>query len=324
MKVLVTGGTGFLGSHLIDRLLGDPGTEVHALVRNPARTRWLPAGDRLRILEGDLSRVPKLPDGLSVVFHLAGLTKATRSSDYYTVNEAGTASLFRALAAGRGSPKVVHLSSLAAAGPSSPGRPAREEDPPRPVSPYGMSKLAAEREALAHKDRFPLALLRVAAVYGPRDEDFLDFFRIIRRGVLPLYGRRPKTLSLCYAADVVEAVLSAAEAPLATGEVLNIAHPRPASWRELGETAGRLLGRKLLRVRIPAWGAFLASAASTAAAGLLGRPAALNLSKFKDMQPDHWEADVTKARRVLGFEARVSLEDGFRETLDWYVARGLL
>jgi dihydroflavonol-4-reductase len=324
MKVLVTGGTGFLGSHLIDRLLEDPDTEVHALVRNPAKTRWLPAGGRLRLLEGDLRRLPELPDGLSAVYHLAGLTKATRTSDYYTVNEAGTASLFRALAAGAGSPRVIHLSSLAAAGPSSPGRPVREEDPPRPVSPYGMSKLAAEREALAHKDRFPLAVLRVAAVYGPRDEDFLDFFRVIRRGVLPLYGRRPKTLSLCHAGDVVEAVLRAAKAPLATGEVLNIAHPRPASWEELGETAGRLLGRKLVRVRIPAWGAFLASAASTAVARFRRRPTALNLSKYKDMQPDHWEADVTRARLLLGFEARIPLEDGFRETLDWYVAHGLL
>jgi len=324
MKVLVTGGTGFLGSHLIDRLLEDPATEVHALVRNPAKTRWLPGGVRLRILEGDLHRVPTLPDGLSVVFHAAGLTKATRSSDYYTVNEGGTASLFRALAAGAASPRVVHLSSLAAAGPSSPGRPVKEDDPPRPVSPYGLSKLAAEREALAHKDRFPLAVLRVAAVYGPRDEDFLDFFRVIRRGVLPLYGRRPKTLSLCYAGDVVEAVLLAARAALPSGEVLNIAHPKPASWEELGETAGRLLGRKLVRVRVPSWAAFLASAASTAVAGLRRRPAALNLSKYKDMQPDHWEADVARARRVLGFEARVSLEDGFRETLDWYVANGLL
>lgn len=324
MKVLVTGGTGFLGSHLIDRLLEDPDTEVHALVRDPGRTRWLPAGNRLRILEGDLSHVPKLPDGLSVVFHLAGLTKATRSSDYYTVNEAGTASLFRALAAGAASPKVIHLSSLAAAGPSAPGRPAREADPPRPISPYGVSKLAAEREALAYKDRFPLVVLRVAASFGPRDEDFLDFFRFIRRGILPLYGRRPKTLSLCYAGDAVEAVLLAARAPLASGEVLNIAHPHPASWQELGETAGRLLGRKFVRVHIPAWGAFMVCAASSAAAGLLSRPAALNLSKYKDMQPDHWEADVSKARRALGFEARVSLEDGFRETLDWYVARGLL
>lgn len=324
MKVLVTGGTGFLGSHLIDRLLEDPDTEVYALVRNPAKARRLEGRDRLRLLRGDLSSVPTLPPGLSVVFHLAGLTKACKPSEYYTVNQVGTASLFRALAAEGGSPRVVHLSSLAAAGPSSPGRPVREDDEPRPVSPYGRSKLAAEREALAFKDRFPLVILRVAAVYGPRDEDFLEFFRWIRKGFLPAYGRREKTLSLCAARDVVQAIILAGAAAVRSGEIINVAAPVPATWDEVGKTAARLLGRKLVRLRIPAWAAFTVAAASSAAGRVRGRPTALNLSKFKDMRPDHWEADVRKARELLGFEARMSLEEGLRETIDWYIRNGLL
>ena len=324
MKVLVTGGTGFLGSHLIDRLLEDPGTEVYALVRNPAKARRFEGRDRLRLLTGDLSNLPKLPPGLSVVFHLAGLTKASKPSDYYTVNQAGTASLFHALAAEGGSPRVVLLSSLAAAGPSSPGRPVREDDEPRPVSPYGRSKLAGEREALAFKDRFPLVILRVGAVYGPRDEDFLEFFRWIRKGILPAYGRRRKTVSLCAARDVARAITLAAAAGLRSGEIFNIAAPNPASWDEVGEAAARILGRKLVRVRVPAWAAFTVAAASTGIGRVRGKPAALNLSKFKDMRPDNWEADVRKARELLGFEAGLSLEEGLRETIDWYVRNGLL
>jgi dihydroflavonol-4-reductase len=327
MKVLVTGGTGFLGGHLIDRLLEDPDTEVYALVRNPAKIRRLEGRERWHLLKGDLSSVPKLPSGLSVVFHLAGMTKACKPSEYYTVNQAGTASFFRALAAEGtegGSPRVIHLSSLAAAGPSSPGRPVREDDPPRPVSPYGRSKLAGESEALAFKDRFPLVVLRVGAVYGPRDEDFLEFFRWIRKGVLPAYGRRKKTVSLCAARDVVQAMILAAKAEVLSGEIFNIAAPKPATWDEVGKEAARVLGRKLIRVRIPAWAAFTVAAASTGIGRLRHRPTALNLSKFKDMRPDHWEADVTKAREILGFEARISLEEGLRETLDWYVRNGLL
>jgi len=324
MKVLITGGTGFLGSHLVDRLLEDPDTEVHALVRNPSKTRWLEASGRVRILQGTLSNVPPLPAGLSVVYHLAGLTKACKSSDYYTANQAGTANLFCALARADGSPRVVHISSLAAAGPSSAGRPVREDDPPQPVSPYGLSKLLAEGEALAWKDRFPVVILRAAAVYGPRDEDFLKFFSWIRKGILPLYGRRKKTISLCSARDAVRAALAAARADVRSGELFNIAHAQPATWEETGEVAARILGLKPIRVRIPAWVVFLGCAASGGLGRLRGRPAALNLGKYKEMKPEAWEADVRRAREILGFEAQVSLEDGLREAIDWYVRNGLL
>jgi len=324
MKVLITGGTGFVGSHLIDRLLKDPDTEIHALVRNPAKARRFEGKPRVRLLEGDLHALPGLPSGLSVVFHLAGLTKTNKPKQYYTVNEAGTASLFRALARSGGSPRVVYASSLAAEGPSAPGRPSREDDPPRPVSPYGVSKLGGEREALAFKDRFPLTILRVCAVYGPGDEDFLEFFRCLRKGFLPLYGRRQKSLSLCHVRDVARAFHLAATAQTGSGEIFNIAAPRPVTWDEMGEAAARILGRKVVRVRIPAWAAFVACAAADAAGRLRGRATALNLGKFRDMKPDNWVADVRKARQVLGFEAGISLEDGLRETLDWYVQNGLL
>ncbi|TFG58147.1 MAG: NAD-dependent epimerase/dehydratase family protein, partial [Candidatus Aminicenantes bacterium] len=97
MRVLVTGGTGFLGSHLVDRLLEEPGTEVYCLVRNPSKLRWLQGNKRIRLLAGDLQNLPSLPTGLGGVFHLAGLTKTLKASEYYTVNREGTANLLRAL-----------------------------------------------------------------------------------------------------------------------------------------------------------------------------------------------------------------------------------
>jgi len=324
MKVLVTGSTGFLGSHLVDRLLENPDTEVYVLVRNPARPGLLKVRNRVILLEGNLLDIPQLPAGLSTVYHLAGVTKASKSSDYYSGNRDGTASLFRALARGDASPRVIHVSSLAAAGPSLPGRPGREDDPPRPVSLYGRSKLAGEAEALTWSSRFPVVILRPAAVYGPRDRDFLKFFRLIRRGILPLYGRGSKSLSLCSVQDAVRAVLTAAGADVPSGEVFNVAHPRPATWEELGKAVAGILGRSAVCVHIPPWGAFLAGALSGGIGRLRGRPTALNLSKYQEMRPAAWEADVRKARDILGFEARVALEDGLRETLDWYVRNDLL
>lgn len=324
MKVLVTGGTGFLGSHLVERLLEDPGKEVYALVRDPSRLRWLEGLDRVRVLEGDLQTVPALPAGLSHVFHLAGLTKTLRSRDYYTVNQKGTASLLRALEGQDGLRRVVLLSSIAACGPSSPRGPVQECDPPQPVSVYGESKLRSEEEALKYRQRFPLTILRVAAVYGPRDEDFLEYFRWMKRGILPLVGYRLKSLSLCYVGDVVRAALLAAESDVPSGEVFNIADPAPFSWEEIGRQVAAILGTRLIRVRIPHWTAFLASAASEGI-GRLGRSAnAVNLGKYREMKPDGWVVDIRKARDLLGFETRVPLREGLEETLEWYRRHGLL
>jgi len=324
MRVLVTGGTGFLGSHLIDRLLEDPEAEVFALVRDPSRPRWLEGNDRVRLLAGDLMNVPPLPAGLDCVFHLAGLTKTLKSSEYYTVNQGGTASLLRALEGQSGPLRFVHLSSVAAGGPSTPRRPVREEDPPRPVSPYGESKLLAEGEALKYKGRFSVVILRAAAIYGPRDEDFLEYFRWMKRGILPLVGHRLKLLSLCYVRDVIRAISLASRADVAGGEVFNIADPRVYSWEDIGGTVAGLLGKKLVHVHIPHWTAFLASAASEGIGRLGGGAHALNVSKYKQMKPDCWVVDVHKAREGLGFETRFSLDEGLGQTIAWYLGRGLL
>jgi dihydroflavonol-4-reductase len=324
VKVLVTGGTGFVGSHLVERLLDDPEVDVYLLVRNPAKARRLAGRPRVHLVEGDLRRVPALPAGLSVVYHLAGVTKTFKSSEHYTVNREGTASLLRALERTGDAPRIVLVSSLAAAGPSAAGRPVRESDPPRPVSPYGKSKLAAEEEALRLKGRFPVVILRPAAIYGPRDEDFLGYFRWVGRGVVILFGRGEKRLSLCHVDDLVRAVILAGRATCQSGEVINIAAPEPATWREIGTAAARILGRRSVVVRVPLWTTFLACSASQGIGRLRRRPTAVNLSKYQEARPAGWVADVEKARRVLGFEARVTLEAGLKGTLEWYRREGLL
>ncbi len=324
MKVLVTGGTGFLGSHLIDRLLDEPGSEVYALVRNPDKTRWLNGNRGTRIVKGDLFNVPPLPAGLDVVFHSAGLTKTFKSSEYYTVNWRGTASLLAALSDQCLAPRFVHLSSLAAGGPSSGTVPRCEGDEPNPLSSYGSSKLWAEEEVLKYKSSLHVVLLRIGAVYGPRDEDFLDYFRWISRGIIPVMGNGEKLLSLCYSGDVIEACLLAAGAASRSGEIFNIAHPEIVTWKKFGESSARILGRKARCLRIPSWAVYLAAAGSSGLSRLLRKPTALNLDKFRDMEAPGWLADVRKARDILGFEARHSLGDGLKKTLDWYLRKGLL
>ncbi len=325
VKALVTGGTGFVGNHLIDRLLEDGATEVYVLVRNRAKARRLEGIGRVHILEGNLFSIPALPSGLEAVFHLAGLTKTFKPSEYYTVNRKGTASLLAALASLPDTPRLVHVSSFAAAGPAPAGRPGREDDPPHPVSAYGKSKLMAEEEVLACRGRFPVVILRLGAVYGPGDEDFLRYFRMIRRGFMASIGRVARPLSLCHVEDAVGAMLLAARArDVASGEVFNIAAPAPATWEEIGRAAAAVFGRRVVGLRIPLWAAYLVCAASEGISRIRRKATPLNMSKFHDMRAPGWAADVEKARRVLGFEARIGLDDGLRDTLEWYARHGLL
>jgi nucleoside-diphosphate-sugar epimerase len=324
MRALVTGGTGFIGSHLIERLLQEK-TEVYALVRNPKKLERLGFGGDLRTLPGDLDSLPELPAGLDVVFHLAGITKAARTKDYYRVNLGGTASLLAGLTARKAPVRLVHLSTQAAGGPTLPsGRPRREDDPAAPVSPYGLSKLKAEEEVLRRRNELSVAVLRVGPVYGPRDADFLDYFRWLRRGWLPRFGRREIPLSVVYVADVVSAAMLAARPELGSGEIFNIASEEPVTWESMGETAARLMGRRVRRVRIPLALSFLVCTAAEGSARLTGRPTALNRSKYAEMKETVWTMDVSKAKAVLGFTAAYSLEDGLRETIAWYSRQGLL
>ena len=327
MNVLVTGGTGFMGSHLIDALLAKNDTQVYALVRNPARLKWLAEKPRVHILQGDLFSVPPLPYPLDIVFHLAGLTKALKSNDYYTVNQKGTASLIQSLRRQDARPRFIHLSSLAAGGPSGLDRPAREDDPPKPVSPYGESKLLAEVEALRHKDDMPVVILRAGAVFGPRDEDFLKYFRMVQKGWLPLFGRSRKFISLIYVHDVVRAMAVAAEALAASplsGEIFNIADPKPCSWEDFGAAASLALGRSVRRLRIPIWAAEAAGSVSEAVSHMTGRPSPINRSKVRDMKAGGWVADVRKAKSLMGFETQYPLDKAVRETIAWYGRNGWL
>jgi nucleoside-diphosphate-sugar epimerase len=182
----------------------------------------------------------------------------------------------------------------------------------------------AETEIFKYKDRFPVVTLRAAAIYGPRDGDFLEYFRLMKRGILPLVGQGPKSASLLYVRDAVRAVLLAARSGGPSGEVFNIADPKIYTWEDVGRTVAGLLGKKLVRVRFPLWAAYLASAASEGIGRLGGKASALNMSKYNQMKPDGWVVDVRKARQGLGFESRFSLEEGLGETIAWYLWKGLL
>ncbi len=322
LPVLVTGATGFIGSHLVERLALE-GARLRCLVRRTSRTEALPPG--VELAYADLAAGEGLEEALRdvcLVFHLAGVTKALSAEGYYRGNALATANLAAALAGSQA--RLVQVSSLAAAGPSPDGSLLKEEAEPRPVSHYGRSKLAAERAVRDSAAASRAVIVRPPVVYGPRDTDVLELLRMAARGWMPVVGDPEARFSVIYVEDLVEGLLAAAACRQAAGQTYFMAHPVAVSWGQFARVAGSRLGRRLRLVRIPWPVVWTAALGWEAAARLRRRPAIISRDKVGEARFGFWVCDVTRARRDLGFEARTSLEDGLERTLAWYRRAGWL
>jgi nucleoside-diphosphate-sugar epimerase len=205
VKVLLTGANGFVGSHALDRLVA-AGYDVAIMVRRTSNTRFieghLPSVDVRYGALDDPESLDRAVQGISCIVHCAAVTKALRRCDYFAANAEGTRKLVEACnRAAPGPKRFVHVSSLAVSGPGTVEEPAREDAEPRPVTPYGESKLLAER-CVREDLQADWAILRPAAVYGPRDSDFFVAFKSVAGGLAPLIGGGGQPLSLAYAGDV--------------------------------------------------------------------------------------------------------------------------
>jgi nucleoside-diphosphate-sugar epimerase len=333
---LVTGGTGFIGRHVAEALRA-AGHEVTCLVRPTSDARALTAlGARLAY--GDLSDAASLARalaGVTVVYHLASLLKVPWKPEFRTVNIEGTRALAEAAAAQASPPALVIVSSLAAAGPSSPGRARIEDDPPQPVSRYGRMKLDAERAAASYAARVPITIVRPPMVFGEGDRWALALFRTAARGVHFVPTWSDHQVSLIHAADLARALLEAGErgerlaaapdpdGPRGRGVYYIAADLRP-TYAELGRTvalASGLRPPRILRVPRLISGAF--ALASELYARLRDTPTILNLDKWREGTAGSWICDAAKARAGLGFAPR-PIEARLAETAAWYRAAGWL
>lgn len=320
MKAFITGGTGFIGSHVIDYYLTNkPDIEIFALVRDMKNLKRK-EGANFHTLEGNLFSIPSLPSDTDYVIHLAGLTLASNLADYYTVNQQGTASLFQSLQQQGIHPKrILYLSSLSAVGPSHDGTPVRESSPPHPITPYGDSKLKGEQEVQRFRNIFPVVILRASAVFGPRDKDFIHYFRFIKKGILLSLWNPYRYISLCYVKDLVRAIDICIQRDLKSGEIINIADPQPYRWDDIGLAAGKAMGKSLITLKIPDSVLPLFGVISRAASCFTQKPILLNPYKIKEMREKCWIADVRKAQEKLAFSPEYSLEKAIQETTDWYI-----
>jgi nucleoside-diphosphate-sugar epimerase len=314
---LVTGGSGFIGSHLLERLSA-LGTPVRATLR-----RRIPLPRGVEAAECDLATgagVEAALRGVTTVFHLAGVIKALTPAGYYAGNSEASERLARA-AAGRDI-RFVLVSSLAAAGPCGDDAPVSEDSEPRPLTHYGKSKLEGERVV---RNLLPDAVIvRPPVVYGPRDTGVFRLLKSVSQGLVLEIAGGDRWFSSIYVEDLVDGLLAAANAPQAAGRTYFAAHPKPSTWRDLGAAAARIMSRSPRRLSVPVPIAQAIGGCAEIWSRFTGRPSILSRDKIAEACCRRWVCDTRRAARELGFEAGTSLENGLAKTLAWYREAGWL
>jgi len=324
MRALVTGATGFVGSHVVEAL-ARRGDAVSVLARSADRAAPLaPFG--VAVALGSLDDEPSLAAAVrdaEVVYHLAGLTAGTEA-DLQRVNVGGTHRLLRAVrAAAPGLARFVLVSSQAALGPSRPGERLSEGAPCHPLTAYGRSKLAGE-EAVRAEAGIPWTIVRPPAVYGPRDREFLTMFAMIRRGVAPVFGAGAQQLSLVCAPDLADAIVRAGTTEGAAGRTYHAAHAEVVTTRELALAIGAALGRRPVIIPVPGAVATPIVSAIGAFAAARGRASVLNRDKMAEFLAPAWLLAVDAAARDLAWRAALGIAEGTRLTAEWYHRAGWL
>jgi nucleoside-diphosphate-sugar epimerase len=343
-KCLVTGASGFIGTHLVPALVAR-GDDVSCLVRRTSKLSNL-QGLSVRFQQGDItdpeSLAPAMAD-VDAVYHLAGLTKALSVEQMIRANAGGIQNLMEAAARLPNPPVMVYVSSLAAAGPAVGDRPLEPQDLPRPVSHYGRSKLMGEIAAARLAGRVPLSIVRPPIVIGESDLLALDlFYNVSAFHVHLVPGFRPTRYSVIHAQDLAQAIILAAErgkrvraddyqvenerVTALSGEgIYYAADEEMPTFSEVGQLIARGLGRKRVTcIRTPHAAAWVLAAISEGVGKLIRKPMSLNLDKVREAIAGSWICSPASAEAELGFRPAAPLSDRFQQTAEWYAKEGWL
>lgn len=342
-RVLITGATGFIGTHLVRRLR-EAGNSIVCLVRQTSNRTNINGGG-VEFAVGDVCDVDALSraaKGCEIVYHLAGLTAALRVSELHRVNDVGSLNVAKVCAEQSNPPVLVHVSSIAAAGPSVLGRPRIEADAPQPVSYYGRSKLASEQSVRRLADRVPITIVRPPIVFGEGDRSSLPLFMSVQRfgiHLSPLWRSQP--FSFIHAADLSTALVAAAR----SGQRLVAADSNPSNvssgeastgvyfasadeivtYAEFGRRIGRALGVPRTSV-IPnvAPAVWIAALGSELVARVRRRPMIFNLDKAREAVAGSWACSSESLTHDTQWRPANTLDERLEQTAQWYREHGWL
>lgn len=326
MRVLLTGGSGFLGSHVSEELVRR-GHVVRALVRRSSKVK------DLEVLGAEIAfGVLEKGEGLDValrdcdaVIHCAGVTKALDEDGFFEVNERATRKLVDAARREKTVKRFVYVSSLEAFGPAPDGVLPDESMEPQPITFYGKSKLGGEHAVLAAKDDLEVVVLRPTGIYGPRDTEIFKLFQIADRGVMPMLNDKESTFTMVYGPDCANACIDAATQPLTSGAVYFVTDGRVYRWGEAARWLEDALGKKLwLKFRIPKPLVFAVALGGELTMKVTGKAQIVTREKVGILMARHLVASSEAIRKELGWSPRVEFPEGMRLTVGWYREHGWL
>lgn len=305
--IALTGGTGFLGKHILNSLI-EAGHTVRALTRQPQ-----PVRDGIEWVEGSLTdteSLEKLCDGAATLIHVAGLVKAINRATFFDVNVNGSKLLFNC-AAKAGIKHVVHISSLAAREPR--------------LSHYGASKAGTELLLTARKWPFSWTIVRPPAIYGPGDKEILKLLKATRLGILPAPGSIKNRFSMIHVQDLASAITHLAKG-LHASATLEIDDGKTGGY-QLKDVAAALSGDRQKGPKtfsLPFWVLGTIGAVNGCIASAINRPAMLTVSTARYLCHPDWTVREPRRPKLPGWSPQFDLKAGLSDTIDWYKKNGLL
>ncbi|GAB4169960.1 MAG: NAD(P)-dependent oxidoreductase [Calditrichia bacterium] len=322
-NIFVTGGTGFVGKAVIDRLL-DQNHHVYALVRNPDKCDRK-QGDQFTLIQGSLDKPFTIPSEVEYIIHIAGVTKANNYDEYFKGNVLTTENLLTSIRQSKLTLKrLVGISSQAVAGPSQTNMPLTEDAPPRPLTWYGETKLIAEQKLLEFGKEYSTCIIRPPAVYGPRDADILNVFKFLKYGLNLKIGRKEQYVSVVYVYNLADGIIRAMTHPQAHNQVFYITDEGSYAWSELVDMIATIMNKKYITISLPYSLAKVVAGIIEYISGFTGKPTILNRQKMIEVNQQYWLCSSEKAKTLLNFSPTVSTSEALTETYKWYVSAGWL
>ena len=331
MKILITGASGFIGSFIVEEAL-KRGFETWAAVRKSSSREWL-QNERIHFIELNLSSKAQLVEQLrgkdfDYVVHAAGVTKCLNKQDFHHINTEGTKHLVDALIELQMPLKrFVFISSLSIFGAIKEQQPyeeIKEADTPQPNTEYGRSKLAAEQYLESVGSRVPYIILRPTGVYGPREKDYFIMAKSIKGHSDFAVGFKRQDITFVYVKDVVQAVFLALDKGkngrkyfLSDGQVYQSATFSNLIHEQLGRPWW-------IRITAPVWVLRIVTFFGEYIARMTGKVTALNNDKYNILKQRNWRCDIQPAIDELGYQPNYNLEQGVKETIQWYKDNGWL
>ena len=337
-KTLVTGASGFIGRHVVP-LLVERGHDVRCLVRPSSDCRFLRQFS-VEFVHGDVTdsdSLHKAVDSVQFVFHLAGVAQVVSNRRFFDLHTQGTVNTAEACLRQPSSPRLIHVSSLAAVGPARNKKPIQESAFPKPVSSYGHSKFFAEKELCARADRLSCSIVRPPYVFGEGDHASMPLFQMIyKRRIHLIPGFFNSLYSFIHAEDLAHLLIKVAEegetltknsVPASTSDqqtengqgIYNASGGEMISFGDFGRLVGKGFGHDKIRVlKIPPLGCIGAGLYFETLKKITGKTVPLDWNKICEALRGPWICDDEKMRNRLGFSSLKPLHERIEQTAKWY------